>query len=338
MPAKQDLTVTSVLWLLPALVFALILGFATNRGGICMVRAFEELRCGLGWPRLFGFAKTAAWVMLAVSLWAMGTERAPVMESWALTGLGLVGGLLFGLGAAINQACAMGTLGALGQGQMGMSLTLAGLGLGAALMVTVRAVLPIPAPVTAVPLIPPHSSAMALVVLLLCVWAVLDLRHLRRCHEIPSSLGTALHQRPYGFSFAALLIGLSNAAMSTLIGQWAYTGTIADSAAAIAHSAPLPAARWALFAAAIVGSVLAAMASGSVRLAWRPRLAWLRHLLGGMLMAVGVSLAPGGNDELMLHAIPGLSPHGLPVFAAMAAGIWAGLAMLGQRPIHRHRD
>ena len=38
-----------------------------------------------------------------------------------------------------------------------------------------------------------------------------------------------------------------------------------------------------------------------------------------------LTLAPGGNDSLVLYAIPTLSPHALPTYAALALGIATGL-------------
>jgi hypothetical protein len=58
---------------------------------------------------------------------------------------------------------------------------------------------------------------------------------------------------------------------------------------------------------------------------WKPRSSWLINLFGGALMGFGVALAHGGNDSLVLYAIPILSPHALPGYAALAVGVAAGL-------------
>jgi uncharacterized protein len=42
-------------------------------------------------------------------------------------------------------------------------------------------------------------------------------------------------------------------------------------------------------------------------------------------MGLGVGLTPGGNDALVLYGIPSLSPHALPAFLAMVAGVALGL-------------
>lgn len=61
-------------------------------------------------------------------------------------------------------------------------------------------------------------------------------------------------------------------------------------------------------AASIAGAVTAALRQGKWRLQ-RPALADIvKSFVGGALMGVGVALIPGGNDGLILAAIPALSP------------------------------
>ena len=48
---------------------------------------------------------------------------------------------------------------------------------------------------------------------------------------------------------------------------------------------------------------------------------------------MGAAMIPGGNDVLILHGIPSLSPHAVPAFLAMLAGIAGslmGMRALGQ--------
>jgi len=45
-------------------------------------------------------------------------------------------------------------------------------------------------------------------------------------------------------------------------------------------------------------------------------------------MGVGVTLTPGDNDVLILHSIPGGSPHALPAYAALLVGTAAGLIVV----------
>jgi uncharacterized membrane protein YedE/YeeE len=86
--------------------------------------------------------------------------------------------------------------------------------------------------------------------------------------------------------------------------------------------------RWVLLVAALTGMLLSTLQRGSFRLDWRPRRIWLRNVCGGLLMGLGVALTPGGNDALVLYGIPSLSPHALPAFLAMVAGIALGLSAM----------
>ena len=53
----------------------------------------------------------------------------------------------------------------------------------------------------------------------------------------------------------------------------------------------------------------------------------LMHLMGGMLMGFGAGLVPGGNDALILSALPVWLPHAVPAFLGMLLGIAAVLAV-----------
>src|SRR3546814_2944464 len=71
---------------------------------------------------------------------------------------------------------------------------------------------------------------------------------------------------------------------------------------------------------------LAALRQGKWRLQ-RPALADIvKPLVGGALMGVGVALIPGGNNELILAAIPALSPGGTAAYLLMTATIVIGLS------------
>jgi hypothetical protein len=48
-------------------------------------------------------------------------------------------------------------------------------------------------------------------------------------------------------------------------------------------------------------------------------------------MGLGAALVPGGNDVLLLNAIPGLSPHALPAYLTILAGIAIALMVMKWR-------
>jgi hypothetical protein len=85
---------------------------------------------------------------------------------------------------------------------------------------------------------------------------------------------------------------------------------------------------WLLFAAVLAGVVLSSLTNKSFVFDRRIRLNWLLNVLGGILMGVGATLIPGGNDALILHSIPGGSPHALPAYGALLVGTAAGLMVV----------
>jgi hypothetical protein len=83
-----------------------------------------------------------------------------------------------------------------------------------------------------------------------------------------------------------------------------------------------------VFSAAPAGTVVSAVLRGSVRLRRPTPRAALRHLSAGAMMGAGAILIPGGNDGLILFGLPALSPHALPAWLAIVAGIFVTLAVM----------
>ena len=112
-------------------ILAAILGFAAQRASICNVKAVAEairsrtgyLLAGIFKSVLWAFALTAPFLMLM----PMASER---FTGWPLSSGALTGGFVFGLGAAINGACAFSTLSRLADGQLAMLGALVGFVLG----------------------------------------------------------------------------------------------------------------------------------------------------------------------------------------------------------------
>ena len=86
--------------------------------------------------------------------------------------------------------------------------------------------------------------------------------------------------------------------------------------------------RWLLFLVLIAGMAFSAWQRRSFHLRWRPTRSWIGNLLGGTLMGFGAALVPGGNDVLILHSLPTLSPHALPAYVAMLFGIALTLSLM----------
>ena len=316
-----------------SLALAALLGFSAHRAGLCTVKAVEEVVATRRGFMLLAFAKSVLWVAgvtLAIALFVPEARLRP--ESWTLTLAGLGGGLLFGAGAVVNGGCAISTLSRLGGGELGMLGTLLGFSIGVVAIDAGTTLGLLPLTAGAPPLATTAHALAPWLLLALAVWMAWELVRLVRTRPRGSGLRALLLADLYRLSTAAALIGIANGLLYALHGPWIYTRTLR---LAVGDDAGPPALFWALFAAVLAGMTLSAWQRGSLRLDARPRPVWLRHFAGGLAMGAGAALVPGGNDVLLLHGIPNLSPHALPAFAAMLAGIALTLAtarLFGVRP------
>lgn len=308
---------------------AALLGFATHRASLCSVKAMEEVLTTRRAFMLWSFGKTILWTMAvtALLLWALPETRA-TLTGWKVSVFGLAGGLIFGMGAVINGGCAFSTLTRLGDGRLSMLLSLLGFGLGVLghTMLESRALVPAVAPDDAI--LAQSERWPLLLFIALSAWGVWECVRLWRTRPAGLGLLSLIQAERYRLSTAALLMGLSNALLYAFHGNWAYMSTFSRGVqqALGAGATPDP-TLWLLFLAVLAGMVLSAWQRRRFRLRWRPEAGWVWNLVGGMFMGLGAAMVPGGNDVLLLHGIPTLSPHALPAFAAMLLGIAATLVL-----------
>jgi uncharacterized membrane protein YedE/YeeE len=253
----------------------------------------------------------------------------PYLGGWALTLPAVAGGFLFGAGAGINGACAYSTMTRLVDGEGRMAATIAGFAVGVFVFVLLVGSGRIDRPVPAQTAIGTISGWTIVIVGALAVLAVVEIVRLWRKREPGVPLGRRILARQYRLSTAALVIGLSAATIYLLFGSAGYTSTFELVVEGTLGTRDWPATgRWLLLLAVIAGMLASTFERKSFRLDVRPRVDWLRNIAGGTLMGLGAALAPGGNDVLVLYALPLFSPHALPALAAMAVGIFGGLAFM----------
>ena len=294
-----------------SLALAAAVGFAAARGGICAVRAIDGMVNGRGAGLFVGFLKCSVWafaVTLALAWTAVPDAR--LAFGYPLTWEAGAGGFVFGLGAAANGGCAFSTVSDLGAGDLGAPAAFLGIGLGALLQGAYMApLLPVRVPAPSVLMRPePWSAALLLAA---AAWAAFELASLLR----------ARRQRPeIGAAMAA--IGVAGGALYALHGPWVYTVALAQGAAWAARVGSPPSALLpVLFAALVAGAALSAWSRGRFELRRPGAIAVARRSAGGAMMGAGAALVPGGNDVLVLHALPGLAPHAPLAYAALVAGV-----------------
>jgi uncharacterized membrane protein YedE/YeeE len=312
--------ITTALLLLLSAGLAGMVGFAASHSGICAVRAVDDLLEGRGWDLFLGFLRCSLWVA-AVTLpliWFVLPEPR-LAFSYPLAWPVVAGGFLFGVGAALNGGCAFSTVSDLGAGDLGAPFAFLGLGFGVLLhdLGTVP-LLSMPAPSPNALAEPQPWSVVLLLILL--AWALREAALL-------------LRPGPRRVRRAMACIGLAGGVLYALHGPWVYTAGLAGAAAWAASVGPAPTPLIpALFAALLAGAVLGARARGATRLRRPTAAGAARRLTGGAMMGAGAGLVPGGNDVLVLHALPGLAVHVPLAYGALVAGVAVTLAVLRRRP------
>lgn len=303
-----------------ALMF--LIGYASQRAGVCMVRAMREVIDKRRVHRLAGFAlaASAAMVVMGLADW-LGAEPFMTILGTAPDGLAIAGGVLFGLGSILAGNCAMGLLAAFTRGELWhagaiAAMFVAALLLGpnmssAALMLPNRT--PLPSPLTG------H------VVLALTLGGTVGVTAATYLYR---RLG--LHRLKGGWSplIAMSVIGTASGLLFALDRQWVYTSRIAE----IAYGG-----RWALgalfgLAALIAGMTSATVIGGTFRLRAGNTRQWLSTLAGGLLMGAGATLVPGGNDAMLFTGVPLLLPNLLASYASFAATLALAL-LIGRQAV-----
>jgi uncharacterized membrane protein YedE/YeeE len=313
--------------LIIACILAAILGFAVHRASICTVRAVAEFtHSGTGYM-FASIVKSALWVFaITIPVFLLLPQTTAGLGGWQLTLTAMFGGLLFGIGAGVNGACAYATMARMVDGEIGMLLTVAGFVLGVLLFVALIGTGGLVRPASAPSHIPDVMPVAPYVVGVLALLAVFEAIRIWRNRPPGSTLRTLVCAPAYRLSTAALLIGLAGGLIFLVFGSVGYSTTFQRVIEAHAGTRPMPAyGRWLVVAAVLFGMFASTWQRGSFRVDWRPRWSWFRNIFGGLLMGLGCALLPGGNDALILYGIPGLSPHALPAYAALLLGIFVAL-------------
>tara|TARA_R110002051_G_scaffold259449_5_gene319127 strand:+ start:210348 stop:211325 length:978 start_codon:yes stop_codon:yes gene_type:complete len=298
-----------------------ILGFAAHRAGLCTVKAAAEVLTSGRGHFLWSFIKSAGWVMaLTAVVGAFG--HATQFSHWPLTLLSVLGGVLFGVGAALNGGCTLSTLTRAVDGNLGLWLTVAAWPVG----MWAAASLALARPTAATFQQPDYPLAVLVILGAALLWeSSLIVRRFWRKQSLRKVLGASV----YTLSAGAALVGISNAVIIEATGPWSFSSTIlCGITASSSTSCAQPTLAWGLLGAAILGMAFSSLQRGSFVLRLPRGLMALRHVAGGLLMGAGTVLIPGGNDGLILFAIPSLSPHAIPAYASIFVGVLGTLSLM----------
>ncbi len=306
------------------LFLAALLGFTAHRASICTVKAVMEFVTTRRLFMLASFARAALWVM-AIDLLFYWLHGAPALSAPAveLSLIPFIGGIVFGMGAAVNKGCAFATLNRLGSGDLAMLATLLAFVAGS-LLLAISPALPFENAVAQKTSIAMERQDVTLVLtLLLWGWCLWQLFRLWRSRPTQVRLPKLVLRERYRLTFAAALIGISSGILFALHGDWFYTSTLKSVAGNMAGLSSTPHLLSILVFAAILGGIfLSAWQRHAFKLSLPGPLVLLRHTAGGAMMALGAYMIPGGNDAIILQSLPLLLPHAALAFAGILLGIF----------------
>lgn len=292
-------------WAITAFAAALgfVLGFAMNRGSICTVIATRELVAERRPARFIALIECAVWAALAYAI----LETAPIMpEDWSPLGYLVPAAILLGLGTYVNGACVFGSVGHIGNGELGFAFTF--LGIYAVLYIEPVFDLLSHQPPTSAP--PSPGAALPALALL----AIVALR-----------LGVSRRSES---NFRQLTLGMGAIGVtSTILAVLAPGFSITASFGPIA-SIPVAGAliSFCMFGGSLVSARL--RKQGFV-LKWPTVATILKRTLAGILMGLGALLIPGGNDTLLLIGFPAGAWQAALAYVLFVATLAALIVKLG---------
>lgn len=314
-----------------SLLLAAVVGFASHRASLCTVRAVGEVMSARSGYLLQSFGKAVLWASLvAGTLLIWLAVPAPATLTRVPIGFALAGGFVFGVGAAINSGCSFSTLQRLAEGDLSMLVTLFAFGVGVLSWGAVQAHWSV---TQLVPVVSQWTRWPATAKWLLgglWVWAIWELVSLARPLR-SRSLRERLLAPTYRLSTAAAMLGIAAGALYAADGAWTYTNFLRAEISVVYGGAAPSGLHAMLVIALLAGMLLSARERDSFALrSWRQGGNVHRRFAGGWLMGVGGALVPGGNDTLLLGAMPSLSMQAVGAYAALLAGIAATLAVMAQ--------
>jgi toxin CptA len=300
-----------------AVLCASVMGYAIQRGATCAVAAVDEVVAERAFGRLLALVEAALWVAGGIVA-ARALHVLPQLPSgYAVTSWTVIGGALLGLGATLNGACVFGSIARFGSGEWAYLLTPIGFYLGC---ISVGAVFgaSMPLPLEAESPVLRASSWLVLPFAAFALWRIVrgvrrgtGDRGRTRWHALVAARIWSPHT-------ATTVIGVTFVVMLLLVGGWAYTDVLAELARGMATSVG---ARALLAVALLAGAVLGGWTAGRMSNASVEPVQLVRCVVGGVVMGWGSVLLPGGNDGLVLVAMPLGWPYAWLAFATMCATI-----------------
>jgi toxin CptA len=255
---------------------------------------------------LLGLGIAVSWAGLTMTVFAVALPQVVVLPAqMPLTWAVISGGAILGLGATINQGCFLGSVARLGRGELDYLFTLIGIALAMALAPRVLPWLEATGPMPAGARTFRSSSNLFMAAIPFLPLALFGIWRWRQ------------HRRQT--MLALIVVGIAGGTVYACNPDWSYSSGLFRVVTSGVRPGTLLAESAAL--AVVLGVAISAALGNRFELCLARTRTNAARLLGGFLMGTGALLVPGGNDTLMLWAIPGLTLYGLVAYAVMIATI-----------------
>ena len=290
------------------------MGFAIGRGDVCAVAAVNYWinHKRTAYLRAFIVATASAGLALLPSAWFF-PATVTLSQTYEPSGIMLIAGALFGLGAFLNGACVFGTLAHISKGEMDYIGTIAGMFIGAifAPLVTSR---------TEGYFFLELSRPTPLALFVWMVFIAIAFHELAlKPHAIKSDNFHTSSNRVWNPTFSMSVIGITGGLLYAMIGNWGYLTVLSHGAAKLINPyiSDVTLQVFAATGSLIFGAFVAAWKTHRLKLRKPGFLPFFRKLVGGLLMSFSAIIIPGGNDALLLYGIPSLAPHAFIAYFVM---------------------
>lgn len=289
-----------------ALALAAVIGYTAQVTGLCMVRGVSDWLKGRR-LRLTAIIMAGFWIYLFTPLIDYHNQSflAVYPFHWSIP----LGGIVFGLGAAINGACSISTATRLSSGDLRMVLTMLGWLAGWVLLIIADVEPDLRSTPYQLGFLPWFAVATLVLASILVYW---KFRYRWRMWS------------------GIMLVGISAGCLFLYEPAWSPSDFVRNAGLNLmGGDSPAPS----ILRAMLLFAMLVGMGVGAWRFDrfhWRlPEVGDVSKYLGsGVLMGVGSALALGGNDYQLLLALPALSMAGVSALSGMLLGIWLGAKLL----------
>lgn len=290
--------------LLMALVLAFLIGWISQRMGMCLVKASGQLLAGR--PTLFlALTSCGLFGLMLAPLYRFSEANLPLYSPGISYPLLVLGGLLFGVASVLNNGCSVSTLTKFACGDVNKAFTMIGWVLGIVLWYYMHKT---------------HEQKVILVpeitsqhYWLLIGVVALVLMFLVRIHGNKHLV------------LSSMLLGALTSALYTFEPLWTPSVFFYNVSQMFWDDTSVSARRIAVFVTLLAGMLSFTLYRKTFRFeAFTPQKAGV-HLLAGTLMGAGASMMLGGNDSQILLVFPTLVVESSIPLVSIVTGIMVSL-------------